>query len=147
MILRQDITIALCALTIPGSCNYIFFLFFFFRSPRESSSLSKSRGTQANDLDNRPWYFQSNVIVGHDATRGYDSGDRGTHYNFRSSGELQASDRDIYNREKEKEKENRERELTTTANRMGQRPREIMRERGEREERRREARRMKMINK
>lgn len=128
------------------------YIYIFFYFPRESSSLSKSRGAQANDLDNRPWYFQSNVIVGHDATRGDGPGDRSTHYNFRSRRAANEREREAYiiagvergrekKREKDWEKENqqqrriareREAERDNTRTRRRAERREKEKRRGER---------------
>lgn len=54
MIPHQDSTRLLLALSQFLEAAITYFSSFFFHSPRESSSLSKSRGAQANDLDNRP---------------------------------------------------------------------------------------------
>jgi len=152
MILRQDIRRSLFALLrfLEAAITYFSFFFFFFYFPLLNQFPSRSPAVQKLTT----WITGRDIskVTSSLATMRREAMSLATEALITTSGPVESYKRVIetyiIDRERERERErHRERELTTTANRKGQRPREIMRERGEREERRREARRTKMINK
>lgn len=120
MILRQDSTRPFLAPSQFLEAAITYFSFFFFiplvnQVPSRSHAVHKlTTWITGRDI--------SKVTSSLATTRGYESGDRGTHYNFRSSVESRERAGERENARNRRRERGREREPTTTANRKGQTP-------------------------